>query len=121
ATKRAVEMLFATGEVVSVGRERFMRRYALTEHVFPQEPSHPSTHEAQLAPITRAATALGVATLHDLADYYRMSITDTKRAVAELEAAGTLTRVHVAGWSDGRGDPMPAWTPEPAPEPVPVQ
>lgn len=35
-TKRAVEMLFAVGEVVTAGRERFERRYAIAEQVLPK-------------------------------------------------------------------------------------
>lgn len=110
-TKRAVEMLFATGEVVSVGRERFMRRYALTEQVFPHEVAPPSKAEAQRQLIENAAQALGVASLTDLADYYRMSVRDTAGAVTALESAGSLERVSVEGWVDGRGNPLPAWVP----------
>lgn len=109
-TKRAVEMLFATGEVASAGREGFMRRYALAEHVLPDEAlGTRSREEAQRTLIERAATALGVATLADLADYHRLSTRDATRAVRDLEAEGTLVPVRVDGWNDSRGNPLPAW------------
>lgn len=109
-TKRAVEMLFATGEVACAGREGFMRRYALAEHVLPEVALTTHTREeSHRALIARAATALGVATLADLADYHRLSARDAAHAVRYLEAEGTLVPVRVDGWLDARGNPLPAW------------
>ncbi len=109
-TKRAVEWLFATGEVVSAGREGFQRRYALAEQVLPDEALRPVPRaEAQYRLIERAARALGVATLADLADYHRLRTGEARPAVARLEAEGLLIPVEVVGWRSRAGRPEAAW------------
>ena len=109
-TKRAVETLFAWGEVVSAGREGFQRRYALAEQVLPAHGlgTVPIT-DAQRALVDRAARSLGVATLADLADYHRLRLGATRAAVTELEAAGALIPVEVDGWRTGTGRAERAW------------
>ena len=109
-TKRAVEYLFAIGEVVSAGREGFQRRYALAEQVLPDRAldALPRT-EAQRILVERAAQALGVATLADLADYHRLKTAEARAAVHELEEAGELIPVSVAGWRTRGGAPERAW------------
>ena len=109
-TKRAVEMLFAEGEVASAGREGFQRRYALAEQVLPAAAlAAVPRAEAQRSLIERAARSLGVATLADLADYHRLKAADARVAVADLEEAGVLLPVRVAGWTGAGGRPEPAW------------
>ena len=109
-TKRAVELLFASGEVVAAGREAFQRRYALAEHVLPAAAlSAVPRPDAQRALVERAARSLGVATLADLADYHRLRAGDARAAVRDLEEAGTLLPVRVAGWESPAGRPVPAW------------
>lgn len=109
-TKRAVEYLFAIGEVVSAGREGFQRRYALAEQVLPDRAldALPRT-EAQRILVERAAQALGVATLADLADYHRLKTAEARAAAHELEEAGELIPVSVAGWRTRGGAPERAW------------
>ena len=109
-TKRAVETLFAWGEVVSAGREGFQRRYALAEQILPPSAlGAVPTAEAQRALVARAARSLGVATLADLADYHRLRAGAARAAVTELEEAGELVPVEVAGWRTGAGKPERAW------------
>ncbi|EYT53497.1 hypothetical protein H490_0110375 [Leucobacter sp. UCD-THU] len=109
-TKRAVEMLFAWGEVVSHGREGFQRRYALAEQVLPAQALEPVEREqAQRALVERAARSLGVATLADLADYHRLKAADARSAVRALEDDGVLLPVRVTGWTRADGAPEPAW------------
>ncbi len=109
-TKRAVELLFAWGEVVSTGREGFQRRYALAEHILPAALLEPvAREEAQRTLVERASQALGVATLADLADYHRLKATETRVAVRDLEAEGVLVPVAVTGWQTRGGAPEPAW------------
>ena len=109
-TKRAVEILFASGEVVCAGRERFERRYALAEQVLPQSAlGAVPRQEAQRALIEQAARSLGVGTLADLADYHRLKAGDARAAVADLEEAGVLLPVRVPGWSTAAGKPLPTW------------
>jgi uncharacterized protein YcaQ len=100
--KEALEILFLRGEIVSAGRTRFERRYALPEQVL-----KPVILDARIEPqdarrelIRRAATALGVATRGDLADYYRMRTDETSAAILDLVDSGELIPVRVEGWKD---------------------
>lgn len=109
-TKQAVEMLFATGEVLSTGREGFQRRYALAANVLPERLLEPVPRgAAQRALIERAARSFGLATLADLADYHRLRAADARTAVRELEDSGVLVPVTVAGWRTRSGAPEHAW------------
>ncbi|MFC5338231.1 winged helix-turn-helix domain-containing protein [Leucobacter denitrificans] len=109
-TKRAVEMLFAWGEVVSVGREGFQRRYALVEQAVSDEHLESvEREEAQMQLVERAADSLGVATLADLADYHRLKRGEAKAAVQQLEDQGILIPVEVDGWRTSSGAREPTW------------
>ena len=109
-TKRAVEMLFAIGEVVTTGRERFERRYAIAEQALPEIALRPIDREAaQRALIEQAARSLGVGTLADLADYHRLKSGQAQLAVRSLEDDGVLVPVLVSGWAGKNGTPLPAW------------
>lgn len=109
-TKRAVELLFATGEVVAAGRERFERKYALASHALPEHALREvDRREAQRTLVAQASRSLGVGTLADLADYHRLKTSEARVAVRDLEEAGELIPVRVGGWSDARGNPSPAW------------
>lgn len=109
-TKRAVEILFASGEVACAGRDRFERRYALAEQVLPDSALGALPRaDAQRGLIEQAARSLGVGTLADLADYHRLRTGEAKLAVADLEEAGVLVPVRVQGWVGATGKPMPAW------------
>jgi uncharacterized protein YcaQ len=108
-TKRTLELLFRTGDLVSAGRKGFERRYGLPEQVLggPIEPV--AKPEAIRELVRRAAVAHGVAALPDLADYYRLRSDDTATAAAELEEAGELVPVLVPGWTRADGRPLKVW------------
>lgn len=109
--KRALEVLFLYGEVVTAGRDRFERRYALAEQVLPQHllDLDVARADAIRSLVEQAARAQGVATVADLADYFRIKPqTDVRRAVDDLVDDGVLEPVTVAGW-DRRGGPQEAW------------
>lgn len=109
-TKRAVEMLFAVGEVVTAGRERFERRYAIAEQVLPEVALRTADREtAQRSLIEQAARSLGVGTLADLADYHRLKTGQARLAVHTLEEEGVLVPVRVSGWAGADGKPLQAW------------
>ena len=109
-TKRAVEMLFAVGEVVTTGRERFERRYALATDGLPAAAlGVVPREESQRALIAQAARSLGVGTLADLADYHRLKSGPAQVAVRALEESGELVPVQVEGWVAANGTPLAAW------------
>ena len=100
--KHVLEWLFLIGEVTSAGRNsQFERRYDLPERVLPAQvlaAPTPEPEEAARVLIRSAAAALGIATDRCLADYFRMSLAVTQRAIAELTDAGELIEVPVRGW-----------------------
>jgi uncharacterized protein len=101
--KLALERLFDQG-VVSVTRRKndFARLYDLIERIVPAAALAvpPTTEpEARRQLLLLAARSLGVATLADLCDYYRLSLVKCRPVVAALVAAGQLVPVQVDGWS----------------------
>lgn len=99
--KLALEGLFFTGAVSTWRRINFERHYDLTERVLPAsvlaQPA-PTVEEAHRELTRIAARALGVATVADLADYWRIGRTRLAPRVAELVAAGELIPTVVDGW-----------------------
>jgi len=99
----ALEFHFATGALAVANRlANFQRVYDLPERVLPQEhlAREVSEDDARRELLARAASALGVATLQDLADYYRMTAAVTAPLVQDLVDAGTLSAVSVDGWNE---------------------
>lgn len=102
--KTALEYLLLTGELMSCGRgSDFARVYDIPERVLPrmilQIPT-PSETEARKELLVRAMRAQGVATMRDLADYYRQKPAVVKPLVSELVEQGVLREVSVDGWQD---------------------
>jgi uncharacterized protein YcaQ len=98
--KTGLEVLFRWGEIFSAGRNRFERRYGLAEHVLPAgvlDAALPRP-DAIRELVRHAATAHGVGTVKDLADYFRLPTADTKTAITDLVEAGELLTVTVPGW-----------------------
>ncbi|WP_430645739.1 winged helix-turn-helix domain-containing protein [Agromyces sp. GXS1127] len=108
--KRTLEWMFRTGEVVCVERRRFERVYALPEQALePRLLEHgPAEPDAVRVLVERAASALGIATAADLADYWRMRQAQVRPAIADLVDAGGLVPVEVPGWGNS-GRPALAW------------
>ena len=103
--KHGLEHLFGWGEVVSDGRTRFERTYALASQRVPAEvlATTVSEPDAVRALIADGARAHGVGTLGDIADYYRIKQAPARAAVADLIDSGELIPVSVEGWA------QPAW------------
>ena len=102
--KTALEYLFLTGELTSCGRgSDFARVYDTPERVLPEKilqmPTLSET-DARKDLLVRAMRAQGVATLRDLADYYRQKPAVVKPLVSELVEQGVLREVAVDGWQD---------------------
>lgn len=98
--KIGLEVLFRWGELVSAGRTRFERSYALPEQVLPDAVIHRHVprDEAQRLLVQHAASAHGIGTATDFADYFRMSRVDTVAAVNSLVDEGVLLPVTVPSW-----------------------
>lgn len=95
----ATTVLFRRGDLITVGRSRFERQYAAADAVLPPA-SQPRVEraDAQRELVRRAAHAFGIATLDDLADYYRLKVADSRAAVLDLVDSGELEAVEVDGW-----------------------
>lgn len=97
----ALEYHFAKGSLAVTNRlPNFQRVYDLPSRVIPE---HYLTQciakkDAQRELLRRAAVALGVATLQDLADYFRMPARDAAPLLDDLVAAGDVSLVSVQGW-----------------------
>ncbi|MGV9712449.1 winged helix-turn-helix domain-containing protein [Gordonia sp. NPDC003424] len=100
--KHVCEAMFAAGDLSAVRNERFVRHYDLTERVVGADrtTTHVDKVDAHRELAARAAASLGVATIADIADYYRLKAADVRPAVDDLVAAGELRSVAVAGWKD---------------------
>jgi len=99
--KRALEWLFWAGMITTKTRRGFERVYDLTERALPAriiDLPTPDEADAQRELIRRSARAMGVATMADLRDYYRLPLAETKARVAELVEAGELAPASVKGW-----------------------
>lgn len=99
----ALEYHFGFGRVAVADRlSNFQRRYDLPHRLIdePHLSRSYERHDAQRELLQLAANSCGIATLHDLADYYRMSPREARPRVAELVEAGALTEVSVDGWSE---------------------
>jgi uncharacterized protein YcaQ len=98
----ALEYHFGKGNVAVADRLRnFQRVYDLPERLIDDEHRERTMTrgEAQRALLERAAKALGIATLDDLADYYRMTPKIAAPRVQELVEDRILRKVEVEGWS----------------------
>lgn len=98
--KRALEMLFTSGELMVARRQNFQRVYDLRERVLP------SWHDGLLPPVEqarrelalKAVRALGITTARWVADYFRTAKRETLDTVSTLVREGALLTAEVAGW-----------------------
>ncbi len=80
----------------------FARAYDLAERIVPAE-HHGRVVDREAAQrelLLRAARAHGIGTAADLADYYRMSISEARPRLAELVEEGKLDLVRVEEWRE---------------------
>ena len=97
----ALEHHFGRGKVCVRERLRnFQRVYDLPERLIDDEhrQANVARQDAQRELLRQSAESLGVATLQDLADYYRMSAREAAPRVEELVEEGALSPVEVHGW-----------------------
>jgi uncharacterized protein YcaQ len=99
----ALEVHFGKGAVSVADRlGNFQRVYDVPERVI-DEPHYSAdvpTPDAKQQLLAMAARSFGVATLRDLADYFRMTAKEAAPGVAELVASGELVDIEVEGWGE---------------------
>lgn len=99
----ALEHHFGRGKLAVRGRlANFQRIYDLPERLIDDEHSGLviNAEDAQRQLLRQSAESMGIATLQDLTDFYRMSPRDAAPRIAELVEEGALTTVRVEGWKD---------------------
>ncbi len=100
--KHLCEALFASGALSAVRNDHFVRHYDLAERVVGADRVGVvvDKRDAHRELVARAAAAHGIATVADLADYYRLKTADVRGVVGDLTDAGLIEEVGVAGWSE---------------------
>ena len=102
--KVALEYLFMCGRLTATRRASdFARLYDLPERVIPRvhlEAPSVSRDDAHRELAELATRSLGVSTIHDIADYYRLAARDVKPRIDELVDEGRLLSVRVEGWRE---------------------
>jgi uncharacterized protein YcaQ len=101
--RATLESFFGRGLLAVAGRRRSLaRQYDLAERVIPAQhlARQVAPDQARRELLGIAARAHGVATLRDLADYFRMRTAVARPRLAELVEAGTLREVRVEGWRE---------------------
>lgn len=98
--KTGLEVLFDRGEVVASHRKNFERYYDLPERKLPAEVLQREVPEddAVRELVRISARALGIGTVSDIADYYRLLQAPTKAALLDLIDDGEVLPVTVKGW-----------------------
>jgi uncharacterized protein YcaQ len=99
----ALEYHFARGDLaVSHRLGNFQRVYDLPERIMPRRHLDAVVDQqaADREMLRRASEALGVATLRDLADYFRMSPKMAAPRIDELVEEGALFRIEVENWQE---------------------
>lgn len=99
----ALEYHFGKGHLAVRRRQKnFQRMYDLPERIIDADYRSESLQraDAERELLRKASNSLGLATAHDLADYYRMTVRDATPRLEELVEEGALSRVSVEGWAD---------------------
>lgn len=100
--KRALEMLFTTGELMIARRQNFQRLYDLRERVLPawDDGQTPPLREAQRQLALKAVRALGLTTARWASDYFRTEKRETEAHVKALADEGALKLAQIKGWDE---------------------
>jgi uncharacterized protein YcaQ len=100
--KRALETLFATGELMVSARKGFNRLYDLTERVMPPhvDTTEPSRVELGQFAVRRALSTMGVATSKEIA-WGLTDVPTVEAALTEMVATGQVVTATLTGVKDG--------------------
>ena len=99
----SLEFHFGAGRVAVADRlPNFQRVYDLPERLIDEEYRTQcwSDDDARRELLRRAATACGIATARDLADYYRMPPREAEPRLSELVEEGVIAEVSVEDWAE---------------------
>ncbi len=90
--KVALEYLYSRGELMIAGRDKFQRKYDLSERVLPKwvDTSEPTAEECDQFWIERGAKALGICTVRQAGDYTWMKVTKARPPFDKLLKEGVL-------------------------------
>lgn len=98
--KIALEWHFRTGAINVADRPNFHRMYDVIERVVSDRHRNDELDrdDAIVELLERSARALGVGTLADIADYYRIRMPEARRLFPRVLDTGSVFEVEVAGW-----------------------
>ena len=100
--KHLCEAMFAAGTLSAVRSEHFHRHYDLAERVVGADRVEVTIdrRDAHRELVARAASSHGIATVADLADYYRLKTAEVRAVLPDLLDAGEVSIVDVEGWNE---------------------
>lgn len=103
--KTALDVLWTAGELMIERRVNFHRRYELRERLLPawDDANIPTEDERRRRLAQIALRAMGIATMRQLADYFRQRQDGLHNILEALAETGAAERVQVADW------PAPAY------------
>ena len=100
----ALEWLYVKGRLaISHRPASFAKVYDLAERVYPPDSLDDPIIDRDTSirrQVLTAARSLGVATSKDLADYFRLRLTDIRPQLKRLAKSESLLQVEVEGWTD---------------------
>jgi len=101
-TKEALEFLFFTGRAAVAGRPNFQRLYDAPLKVWGEHACLPAKprQEAQQELFDRALAATWIGTVADLADHFRIKVTEAKPLARSAVERGLARWVRVEGWRE---------------------
>lgn len=100
--KVALEVLFAKGDIAALRTRNFVRLYDVPERMIKRdhlEAPELSKEDAHRILLRDAVRHLGVGTLGDVADYFRLHPSRAAPMLARMVARGEIDEVEVPGWS----------------------
>ena len=97
--KTVLELLWFQGDLVSDGRTKFSRRYALPEQAGELLTSSLTRDEQRTELVRRSISHLGIGTIDDIADYFRFYPSEIRHLLKDLVSSGVVQEVEVAGWA----------------------
>ncbi len=100
--KIALEWHFHTGAVSVADRPNFHRKYDVTERVIDarHRECELERDSAIVTLLEKAALALGVGTLADIADYYRIRMPEARRLFPRVLETESVFEVDIEGWGE---------------------